>query len=196
MKYPMGIKQQRKKATNYGNRGMSLEEDINITNTYYREQDIAVIYKKPTPITIAKVDFPNRKEAVIKKAYFKTPSTTDYNGIYRGKYIDFEAKETKQSRFPLENIHNHQIQHLKQIIQHGGIGFFIIRFSAQNETYLLEGKDLFEFIETENRKSIPKEYIENKGYLIKEKLNPRIDYLSQVDSIYFKGGLYEKNIKK
>lgn len=187
MKYPTGVKQQIKKKTNYGNRGMSLEEDINITNNYYREQDIAVIYKKPTPITITKVDFPNRKEAVIKEAYFKTPSTTDYNGIYRGKYIDFEAKETKQDRFPLSNIHAHQIAHMKQIMKHGGIGFFIIRFSLKNETYLLEGSTLLEFIEQETRKSIPINYIKEKGYLIKEKLNPRIDYLAQVDRIYFKG---------
>ena len=167
-----------------------------MTNSYYREQNIAVIYKKPTPITITKVDFPSRKEAVIKEAYFKTPSTTDYNGIYRGKYIDFEAKETKLIQFPLKNIHPHQLTHMKQIIEHGGIGFFIIRFSKFNETYLLEGDKLFEFIHTETRKSIPKSYIEEKGYLIHEKLNPRIDYLKQVDSIYFKGELYEKNAKK
>lgn len=187
MKYPMGVKQQVKKTINYGNRGMSLEEDINLTNTYYREHDLAIIYKKPTPITITKVDFPNRKEAVIKEAYFKTPSTTDYNGIYRGKYIDFEAKETKQNRFPLENIHAHQIAHMKQIIHHGGIGFLIIRFSKVNETYLLKGTTLLEFIAQETRKSIPITYIQEKGYLIKEKLNPRIDYLKEVDLIYFEG---------
>lgn len=187
MKYPKGIKQDRIKTTNYANRGMSLEDDINITNEYYREEDIAVIYKKPTPITIAKVEFPNRKEAVIKEAYFKTPSTTDYNGIYKGKYIDFEAKETKLESFPLNNIHPHQIAHMKQIIKHGGIGFFLIRFSKRNETYLLEGKYLFEFMDLETRKSIPILYMQEKGYLIKEKLNPRIDYLTIIDTIYFKG---------
>lgn len=187
MKYPTGVKQPIKKTINYGNRGMSLEEDINITNAYYREQDIAVIYKKQTPITITKVDFPNRKEAVIKEAYFKTPSTTDYNGVYREKYIDFEAKETQQDRFPLNNIHEHQIAHIRQIIKHGGIGFFIIRFSRRNETYLLKGNTLLDFIEHESRKSIPIRYIRENGYLIKEKLNPRIDYLSKVDQIYFKG---------
>ncbi len=188
MKYPTGIKQNKKKITNYGNRGMSLEEDINITNNYYREQDIAIIYKKPTPITITKVDFPNRKEAVIKEAYFKTPSTTDYNGVYKGKYIDFEAKETKQERFPLNNIHLHQMIHMKQIIRHGGIGFFIIRFTQKQETYLLKGETLFTFIELETRKSIPYTYIKENGYLIPEKLNPRIDYLFWVNTIYFEGG--------
>ena len=43
-------------------RGMSLEEDINLSNTYYLSVDQAVIYKKPTPIQIVKVDYPSRKK--------------------------------------------------------------------------------------------------------------------------------------
>ena len=110
MNYPNGLKKTTKGTINYGNRGMSLEDDINITNEYYRDNDIAIIYKKPTPITINHVDFPHRMDAVITEAHFKIPSTTDYNGIYRGKYIDFEAKETtSKTSFPLANIHRHQI---------------------------------------------------------------------------------------
>ena len=83
------------KYQSHSNRGMVLENDLNATNEYYLLNNVAVIYKKPTPITINKVDYPSRKDAVIKEAHFKIPSTTDYNGIYKGKYIDFEAKETK-----------------------------------------------------------------------------------------------------
>ena len=78
----------------FSNRGMTLEEDLNETNEYYRERNIAIIHKKPTPVQIVKVDYPKRSAAVIKEAYFKQASTTDYNGVYKGKYIDFEAKET------------------------------------------------------------------------------------------------------
>lgn len=70
------------------NLGMVLEEMINDTNTYYLNNNIAVIHKKPTPIQIVKVDYPSRNKAVITEAYYKTPSTTDYNGIYKGKYIE------------------------------------------------------------------------------------------------------------
>lgn len=169
------------------NRGMTLESDINETNKYYLLNNIAVIYKKPTPITITKVDYPSRREAVVREAYFKVPSTTDYNGIYKGKYIDFEAKETNLNYFPLANIHKHQVEHLKKILEHGGIGFIIVRFNKFDKTFLLTANNLIDFINNSTRKSIPVEYFEEKGYIVKVKFNPRIDYIKIIDEIYFKG---------
>ena len=93
MNYPGGIKHKIKNDktttinTNYGNRGMTLENELNSSNDYYRLIDKAIIYKKPTPIKITNVDYPSRDKAVIKEAYFTVPSTTDYNGIYKGKYF-------------------------------------------------------------------------------------------------------------
>ena len=192
MRYPQGVKKKATNPTIYSNRGMSLESDLNITNDYYRTINKAIIYKKPTPITIVKVDYKTRQDAVIKEAYFKTPSTTDYNGIYCGKYIDFEAKETRnKSFFPLANIHDHQIKHLKQIEMHGGIGFIIVRFSCLNLTYLLESSKLLSFIDNSNRKSIPVSYFKENGYQIHDNFNPRLDYLKIVDEIYFGGKEYE-----
>ena len=181
------------KYQSHSNRGMVLENDLNATNEYYLLNNVAVIYKKPTPITINKVDYPSRKDAVIKEAHFKIPSTTDYNGIYKGKYIDFEAKETKLDYFPLANIHAHQIEHLKKIMEHGGIGFLIVRFSKKDEIFYLDGTKFFEFLETSSRKSIPIEYFYENGYKIKVKFNPRIDYLKSVDEIYFKGEVLWKS---
>ena len=187
VKYPTGVKKNHQKEVYHGNRGMALEDDINTTNEYYLQNNIAVIHKKPTPITIKKVDYPSRLEAVIREAYFKIPSTTDYNGIYKGKYIDFEAKETRHSYFPLANIHKHQIEHLKKIIKHVWIGCIIVRFSALSETYYLGANELFTFLENSTRKSIPKEYFSEYGHLLKEKYSPRLDYLAIIDKIYFEG---------
>lgn len=185
MKYPSGIFH--KKIVSYSNRGMALEDDLNLTNKYYLDTDRAIIYKKPTPITINKVDYQSRMDAVIREAHFKIPSTTDYNGIYNGKYIDFEAKETKKNFFPLANIHTHQIKHLERIENHGGISFIIVRFTTFNQTYLLLTPKLIDFISSSNRKSIPIEYFKKEGYLIEEKYTPRLDYLKIIDEIYFKG---------
>ena len=182
MRYPNGIKKEFINLISHSNRGMNLETDLNDTNEYYRYNDMAIVHKKPTPITINKVDYKSRCDAVIKEAHFKTPSTTDYNGVYKGKYIDFEAKETKSSTsFPLNNIHKHQIDHLSKIYNHGGIGFIIIRFIKLNKTYLLFIEDLLYFLENEKRASIPLSYFEKKGYIIKEGINPRIDYLKIID---------------
>lgn len=189
MNYPNGINKQSipnsKQNINYANRGMSLENEINISNDYYREIDKAYIYKKPTPIKITKVDYPSRKEAIIKEAFFEMPSTTDYNGLYKGKYIDFEAKETKSiTSFPLNNIHPHQIEHIKNIAIHGGICFLIIRFTILNKTFLLFADDFIKFISSNIRKSIPLSFFEEKAYIIKDNYLPRIDYLKIIDEVY------------
>ena len=60
------------KVTFYGNRGMTLEEDINITNTYYKEKKIALIYKKPIPIKVLKI---NSSKTRIQDAFYETKST-------------------------------------------------------------------------------------------------------------------------
>ena len=64
MNYPKGIVKP-KHEINYSNRGMNLEADLNATNEYYLLTDKAVIYKKPTPITISKVDYSNKNESHI-----------------------------------------------------------------------------------------------------------------------------------
>lgn len=192
MNYPNGIKKVKQdeisKETlnqmNHKNRGMTLENDINSSNEYYREIDKAYIYKKPTPIKITKVDYPSRDKAIIKEAFFTIPSTTDYNGLYKGKYIDFEAKETRsKTSFSLSNIHEHQIKHLKNISRHNGIAFLIVRFTTLNKTYLLRAEDFVEFTKNNDRKSIPLEYFEEKGFILKDGYIPRIDYLKVIDNI-------------
>jgi len=176
------------KKLSYSNRGMTLEDDINETNRYYLENNIAVIHKKPTPVQIVNVDYPKRSAAVIKEAYFKQASTTDYNGIYKGKYIDFEAKETKfLTSFPLKNFHEHQIKHMSAVLGHGGICFVILRFSAIEKVYLLQADQLLHYWErmvNGGRKSITLEEIEKSSHFIPLSYNPRIDYIKIIDYLY------------
>ena len=184
MNYPGGNKKSYSKSVNYGNRGMNLEELLNDTNAFYREKNIAVIYKKPTPIQITKskiIDGHLR----ITDAFFKTPSTLDYNGLYKGKYVDFDAKETqRKTSFPLDNIHQHQLDHIEKVIEHGGISFLIIYIN--NLYYYLDGHDIINFIKNNERKSIPYSFIQESGYEIKVQLSPKLDYLKIIDLLYFK----------
>lgn len=172
---------------NYMGRGMSLEDDLNKSNEYYLETRRALIHKKPIPVQIVKVDYPRRSAAKITEAYYKTPSTTDYNGIYRGRAIDFEAKETKsKTSFPLKNIHPHQIKHLERVLYHGGIGFVIIRFSSLDETYLVDAAYMIDRYQNGEAKSIPYAQIKANASIIHRGFTPRLRYLDNVDELYFK----------
>lgn len=176
------------KNDSYSNRGMTLEEDLNLTNEYYRENNIAIIHKKPTPVQIVHVEYPKRSAAVIKEAYFKQASTTDYNGVYKGKYIDFEAKETKLSQsFPLKNFHEHQIKHISSVLKQNGISFVILRFTITEDIYFLEGDKLLTFwnrMLDGGRKSITIEEIKQYGHSISVGYHPRLDYIKVIERIY------------
>jgi len=169
----------------HGNRGMNLEEDINLSNDFYRVKELCLITKRPTPINVVKVDY--SKGAIITNAYFEKQSTTDYNGVYKGRYIDFEAKSTlKTTSFPLANISKHQIDHLKNVLKHGGIAFFIIEFARLEKTFLLDASYVIDFYENGERKSIPYNAILEHGHEIKRGYSPRLDYLEIVKEIYAK----------
>lgn len=196
LNYPNGKRaaQKKKEITNrqkpdFSNRGMTLEEDINATNQHYLHSSIAVVHKKPTPVQIVQVDYPKRSAAVIKEAYFKQASTTDFNGVYQGKYIDFEAKETKnKTSFPMSNIHQHQIDHMKAVIEQGGIAFLIIKFTPHDEVYVLPCSCVFKYWDNQwdgGRKSIPYEAVQREGILIPFHYQARVDYIKAIDKLYF-----------
>lgn len=175
------------KSVSYSNRGQSLEDDVNETNRYYNAHDIAIIHKKPVPVQIVKVDYPARSAAVIREAYFRTPSTTDYNGVWQGKHIDFEAKETKnKTSFPLNNIHEHQMQHMAAVRRHGGIVFFIIRFTTLERTYVVPltvVEPYWQAMKNGGRKSIPLKTFEQHAHLLSAGYMPCIDYVAVLPSL-------------
>lgn len=184
----------KKQALNYSNRGMSFEEDINRTNKQYLIKNMAVIHKKPTPIQVVNVDYPKRSAAKITEAYYRRSSTTDYNGVYKGYYLDFETKETQnKTSFPLNNFHDHQIKHMKKSTEHGGICFALIFFSSFNEIYFIHSDFLFKWwdqqFDKNGRKSIPLQAIKKENDLVPYGYNPRVPYLECVDQ------LIEKKIK-
>lgn len=189
IQYPKGVKTQpiastpKKTTSNYAGRGMKFEAMINESNRYYLSRQQAVIHKKPTPIRIAHVDYPKRSAAKITEAYFTEASTTDYNGVFAGQYIDFEAKETKnKTSFPLKNFHQHQITHMQACQQQGGVCFALLWFATLHRCFLLPFPVLAFYwqAQKEGRKSIPLCDIEEKGYECQVGIYPTIDYLAAV----------------
>lgn len=188
IRYPSGKKPKTTSTlkTSVKNRGMTLEKMINESNRFYLDQDLAVIHKKPTPIQVANVHYPKRSMAKITEAYYKTPSTTDYNGLYKGRYIDFDVKETRnRTSFPLRNIHPHQIEHLRRVFAHGGIAFLIIRLVSEDTFWLLPFERLEPYFERSKtgRKSMTLEEIRDESLEIREGFRPRLDYLKALDAL-------------
>ena len=140
-----------------------------------------------------KVEYPKRAKAKIVEAYYQAPSTTDYNGIYKGRYIDYEAKQTNSLSFNYELISKHQVDHLNKVDKHGGIAFVIIYFKSIDKIYLIDIKDFNKFYDAavstnSKKKSLKASEIEESyhGHEAKIGYAPRINYLDAVDEMYFK----------
>jgi recombination protein U len=177
-------KKEKKKIANAANRGMDFEHAVNVSNDFYRDENRARIIKRPTPIKIVKVDYSKMK---ITEAYFEKQSTTDYNGVYRGKYIDFECKETKsKTSLSFHNIPSQQIEHLKGVLRQGAIAFFLIYFSSLDEVYLVDSSIIINrYQDKEGKKSISIDEVRRLGHLVEQGYIPRLKYLDIVDKIYF-----------
>ncbi|MBQ0000976.1 MAG: Holliday junction resolvase RecU [Clostridiales bacterium] len=148
-----------------GLRGSTLEDLINRTNEQYREKGLALIQKIPTPITPVKMDKESRH---ITLAYFEQRSTVDYIGAVQGYPVCFDAKECSVDTFPLANIHQHQVNFMRDFEKQGGLAFFLIFFSSDDIFYYLPFRDLMVFwdrMQEGGRKSFRREELKEEYYL-------------------------------
>ena len=125
-----------------GLRGSTLEELINQTIVGYDQQGLALIQKIPTPITPVQIDKESRH---ITLAYFDKISTVDYIGNVQGIPICFDAKECSVDTFPLQNIHEHQVEFMEKFEKQEGISFMILYFSHKNMFYYMTFRELKQF---------------------------------------------------
>ncbi|MCI6515510.1 MAG: Holliday junction resolvase RecU, partial [Erysipelotrichaceae bacterium] len=106
---------------------------------------------------------------------------------YRGKYIDFEAKEcASRTSFPLQLIHEHQLSHLANVTSQGGIAFIIVRFTYYYQCFLVMEEKVNSFRKESRRKSIPYTWFLENGYQIPYNYVIPVDYLSIIRELYFK----------
>lgn len=125
-----------------GLRGSTFEDMINRTNEKYLENGLALIQKIPTPITPINIDKQSRH---ITLAYFDQKSTVDYIGAVQGIPVCFDAKECNTDVFPLANIHEHQVEFMRQFEKQDGIAFILISFTKREEMYYLSFAELLKF---------------------------------------------------
>lgn len=162
-----------------GLRGSSLEEFINQTNDRYMELGLALIQKIPTPITPIKID---KEKRHITLAYFDKASTVDYIGAVQGLPVCFDAKECKSDTFPLQNVHEHQIEFMEKFEKQEGIAFLLIHYTERNTFYYMRFKEIKKFWDRAvegGRKSFRYEELD-KDYFMEIQKGFFIPYLDRI----------------
>ena len=148
-----------------GLRGSALEEFVNQTNDRYSEMGLALIQKIPTPITPIKID---KEQRHITLAYFDKASTVDYIGAVQGIPVCFDAKECKTDTFPLQNVHDHQVEFMEKFEKQDGVAFLLIHFTNRDTVYYMKFDELKVFWDRAlngGRKSIRFEELDNEYFL-------------------------------
>ncbi|WP_366160606.1 Holliday junction resolvase RecU [Bacillus infantis] len=159
----------------YANRGKALQVLINHTNKIYHLKGWAVVDEVPVPITITE------DKGRYIRGFKKDKSTVDYIGLAGGKGIAFDAKSTRElTRFPLTNVHDHQVEYLERFQQQEGIAFFLVEFARLNRHYFVP-LDFFlpywKAAKKGGRKSIPFKEIETYCYRVRSERGVALDYL-------------------
>lgn len=165
------------KNRSYANRGATFERLVDMANIKYRNVGIADIRKVPTPVQITK------SKGRLVEGRKETAEWVDYAGVYKGRAIAFDAKETSGTSFPLQNLSSHQYRLLESWHKKGAIVFLLVSMRKFDEIYLLP----FEVLQTAQevainggRKSIARETFENECKRVVSKDGYTLHYLDVV----------------
>ncbi|MEG0260650.1 MAG: Holliday junction resolvase RecU [Carnobacterium sp.] len=167
----------------HANRGAKLEMLVEMTNKKYSSALIASINKVPTPVKIKKVTGKDVEGVKAKGEW------VDYVGIYKGKMIVFDAKETTQERWPIKNIRPHQYAYLQMHSYHGAIAFLLVAFwlpgKNEPEVYILKIEQLKTWVENPKQgrgtQSIPLSYFRENCVRVRSEDGYAVDYLKALN---------------
>ena len=163
-----------------GLRGSGFEQSINYTNEVYRQKGLGLIQKIPTPITPIEIQ---KETGRISLAYFDSKSTVDYIGIIQGVAICFDAKETREKSLPIHNIHEHQIEFMRDFKNQGGISFILVHFKFFERYFYMPIDVLIKFwnrAQNGGRKSIRFDEFDKNYEIYPDKNNTIIHYIEAV----------------
>lgn len=168
------------KKRSYANRGMKLEKLINQTNVIYSKNGIAAIKKVPTNVKIIS----NKMGKVT--GFTQKGELCDYVGVYKGRAVHFDAKETKGKSLPLDNIHLGQLQTLKEWHLNGAYCFVLVWFSDLDLYYVLELPYVIEAFDrygsgVHGSKSIPLKTFEKYGKKIDKEVELGLNYIKVME---------------
>ncbi|MDR4987182.1 Holliday junction resolvase RecU [Bacillus cereus] len=164
-----------------GNRGMAFEKLINLSNEMYQREGVALINKRPTPVKVLK-----SAGGRVLNGFYESKSTVDYDGVYKGRAVAFEAKSTQSlTRFDLSNIAQHQLDYLEKAEKMGAVCFFLIEFSKDQTVFLVPASIIRSYVrmshQPDGKKSISRADFDVYGYLVEQTERAPVDYLQYVD---------------
>ena len=122
-----------------------------------------------------------------EKVRFQAKNICDFM-LYKKPYLFlFELKSTKGKSLPNTNIKKHQLEDLLIASNYiGTVCGLLIEFSDCNTVYFIEIKEYDNFIKYNTRKSIPIEYLKEKGIEVettKKKINIKLNIEKMLSQI-------------
>lgn len=167
--------------------GANFEQRIKKVLDELREEQIGYIVKIPTEMKLIRgaggrivSAFPVPQE---EKGY---NCLLDFHGILKtGKTICIEAKScANKTSFPLDNIKPYQLPLLKELMDYGALGYFIIEMRGVGRTFLFEGYKFIEYVNELERKSIPVKDMEEIGMELNSDLKDLKDFIKLLTNRY------------
>ncbi|HDR7624970.1 recombination protein U [Bacillus sp. RC242] len=155
-----------------GSSGMAFEMLINLANEIYQRGGVVLINKGLTPVKVFK-----SKGGRVLNGFYEAKSTVDYDGVYKGRSIAFEANST---RYDLKNIAQNQLDYLEKAEKIGAICFFFIGFSKDKSVFAVPLSVIQSYVgmshQPKGKESIPIADFDIYGYLVEQTERAPVDY--------------------
>ncbi len=137
------------------------------------------IYSRSGRARIDKITVPVRK--IGGKMFHSAKSTVDFTGVIDGgRFIAFDAKQTKNDRLPMSMLKQHQIDYLREINRRKGLGFFFVWFERTDQMFAVFPTDEWLAQYWDKRHSMKHDDLEREAKEIKgwRRTMPILDYLT------------------
>ncbi len=160
---------------------MHFEKLINLLNEMYQRGGVALINKRLTPVKVLK-----SSGGRVLNGFYEAKSTVDYDGVYKGRAITFEANSTESTtRFDLKNIAQRQLDYLEKAEKMGTICFCLIEFSKDKSVFAVSLLVIQSYVrrshQPKGKKSILRADFDVYGYLVDQTERVPVDYLQYID---------------
>lgn len=169
-------KSTKKKKVNGSKLGSMFEKKIIKKCDEYKLLRQAYIEKIPTDIAVI------RRGGKVVECIFRDKASLDFSGVIKdGRCVYIEAKSCQsKTSFPFSLVKDHQFTIAFELLNYTNLVFFLIEMREIDKVFLIKASDIKEFKDTQDRQSLPLEWINKKGIEIDGK---EFDFLASIDKI-------------